>query len=70
MCFGALAQCSQAEWILNANMFKNAMSSANIDVKKMPLGSLSQTQVSTEQNSNTTARSRLSQALTQSSCSY
>jgi hypothetical protein len=49
----------QADWILNADMFKDAMSSANVDVKKMPLGSLSQAQVIIPQKSNTAERSRV-----------
>jgi hypothetical protein len=43
----AFMQIPRADWILNADMFKGAMSSANIDVKKMPLGSISQAQVAT-----------------------
>mmetsp|Transcript_53001 Transcript_53001/g.77668 ORF Transcript_53001/g.77668 Transcript_53001/m.77668 type:complete len:475 (-) Transcript_53001:354-1778(-) len=36
---------SLVEWILDADMFKSAMRDANIDVDKMPLGNISQTQV-------------------------
>jgi hypothetical protein len=49
MCFDAFVRFPQADWILNADMFKDAMSSANVDVKKMPLGSLSQPQVIVQQ---------------------
>ena len=62
MCFDAFVRFPQADWILNADMFKDAMSSANVDVKKMPLGSLSQPQVIKQQYSNTAERSRISQS--------
>jgi hypothetical protein len=62
MYIDAFVRYPQAEWILNADMFKDAMTSANLDVKKMPLGSLSQAQVIKHPKLNFAGRSRMSRA--------